>query len=69
MGICDETLSLVPSEAVFSDVSGGKLSVFLLFVGFVHQCLNAKGLCAFLRENMVLVNTFEIKPNVKQRIK
>ena len=69
MGTCDKTLNLVPSEGIFFVVSGAKISVFMLFVGFVHQCLNAKELCLVLRENLVLVNTLEIKPNVKQRIK
>ena len=69
MGTCDKTLNLVLSEAGFSVVSGAKVSVFMLFIGFVHLCLNTNELCLVLRENMVLVNTLEIKQNVKQRIK
>ena len=42
IGIWEEYLNLVASEAGFSVVSGAKVSVLMLLVSFVHQCLNAK---------------------------
>ena len=69
MGTYDKNLNVVPSEAAFSAVSGHKISDFTLLGDFIHKGFNVKKLYLVLRENMVLLNTLEIKPNVKQRIK
>ena len=45
IGICEEYLNFIPSEAGFSVDLGAKISGFILFLDFVHKCLISK-VCA-----------------------